>query len=194
MPNIIRRRGRESGLLGRLADPLRIGSLTDPLRSDALDMMREMLGWDPFQEMAPIGALPGRAFSPDVEFRETKDAFVFTADLPGVDEEDIDVSVTGNRIDISGKREEETREEDERYYAYERSYGSFCRSFTLPAGANADEVRADFKNGVLTVRLPKLAEARPKRIELHSAKQLEQGEKQPEQAEKQPAQGKRKAA
>jgi len=93
---------------------------------------------------------------------------------PGVREEDLDISLTGNRLTVSGKREEEHREEDDRYYAYERSYGSFSRSFTLPEGGDVDHARADLSNGVLTVTLPKRPEVQPKKIEV---KKLQPGEK-----------------
>jgi HSP20 family protein len=167
MANLIRRREREPGSLARGWDPLR----TDPFQ-----MMRDLLRWDPFREMERLGSWSELAFSPDVEFKETKDAYIFKADLPGVQEKDLDISVTGNRIHISGKREEEETREDDRYYAYERSYGGFSRSFTLPEGANADDVTAELKDGVLTVRVPKRPEVQPRRISVQSAqKQLEEG-------------------
>jgi HSP20 family protein len=167
MANLIRRRDRESGSLAR-------GS--EPLRSDPFQLVRDLLGWDPFREMGVLSNLPERVFSPAVELKETKDAYVFKADLPGVDEKDVDISVTGNRIHITGKREEEQTEEDERFYAYERSYGTFTRSFTLPEGANADEVSADLKDGVLSVTVPKRPEVQPRRISIQggsTGKQLE---------------------
>jgi HSP20 family protein len=81
-----------------------------------------------------------------------------------VKEENIDVSLTGNRLTISGTREEETRDQNDRYHAYERSYGSFARSFSLPEGIDADHIQADMKNGVLSVTLPKRPEIQPRRI------------------------------
>jgi HSP20 family protein len=139
-------------------------------------MMRDLFRWDPFREMEPLGGWSEQVFSPDVEFKETKEAYIFKADLPGVQEKDLEISVTGNRIQISGKREEEETREDDRYYAYERSYGSFTRSFTLPEGANAEDVTADLKDGVLIVRVAKRPEAHGRRIAVQSAhKQLEEG-------------------
>ncbi|AUX20895.1 spore coat protein [Sorangium cellulosum] len=166
MANLIHRREREPGSLSRGWDPLR----TDPFQ-----MMRDLLRWGPFREMESLGGWAERAFTPEIELKETKDAFVICADLPGVDEKDLEISVTGNRIQISGKREEEERREDDRYFAYERSYGSFCRAFTLPEGANADEVTAELKNGVLSVRVPKRPEVQARRITVQPAgKQLEE--------------------
>jgi len=131
--------------------------------------MREMMRWDPFQEMLPRswrGAEERGAIVPSFDVRETKDAYIFKADLPGFREQDIDVSVTGNRLSVSGKREAEQVEDSDTYYCCERSYGSFTRSFTLPEGVNAEQVQADLKEGVLSLRLPKTAEAQPKRIQL----------------------------
>lgn len=137
---------------------------------DPFEMMREMLsgGFEPFRELArgPEGML---GFTPSFDVKETKDTYVFKADLPGLKENDIDISVTGNRLTISGKREEETRDESERYYAYERSYGTFSRSFTLPEGVDPNNVHADLKDGVLTVLVPKKPEVQPRRIEVKAS-------------------------
>jgi HSP20 family protein len=109
---------------------------------------------------------PGEAFSPGFEVKETKDAFVFKADLPGVDEKDLDIALTGNRLVVSGRREAEERKEDENYFMYERSYGTFSRAFTLPEGIDAEHIDADLRNGVLAIVIPKKPEAQPKRISL----------------------------
>lgn len=103
-------------------------------------------------------------YVPEVEVRETKDAFIFKADLPGIDEKDLDISIQNNRLMIGGKREHEERKEDDRYYAYERSFGEFSRSFVMPEGAELDKVTADLHSGVLTINVPKKAESVPKKI------------------------------
>lgn len=137
---------------------------------DPFEMMRQMMSWDPFAELSRsfTGGAGFSNFNPSFELKETKDAFVFKADLPGVKEDDLEVSLTGNRLTVSGKRDEEVRQEDDRYFAYERSFGAFSRSFTLPSGADADHVDADLKSGVLTLVVPKKPEAQPKRIQLKS--------------------------
>jgi HSP20 family protein len=84
--------------------------------------------------------------------------------------------VIGNRLSVSGKREPEQVAESDTFYASERSYGSFTRTFTLPEGANLDQVRADLKDGVLTLQVPKNAEVQPRRAPIKSAKNG--GEKQ----------------
>jgi HSP20 family protein len=136
----------------------------DPFRA-----ARELFRWDPFHEMAPFGFLTeGAPFTPAFEVKETKESYLFKADLPGVKEADLDITRTGNRLTVSGKREAEKEERAETYYAYERSYGSFTRSFTLPEGIDGEHIRADLKDGVLTLVIPKTPEAQPKKISLKS--------------------------
>ena len=125
--------------------------------------------WDPFREMAPSSTgeeFPAR-FTPDFEIKETKDGFVFKADLPGFKEKDIEITMTGNRLTVSGKREAEKEETTDTYYARECSYGAFTRAFTLPEGTDGnDNIRAELTQGVLTLHLPKRPELQPKRIEV----------------------------
>jgi HSP20 family protein len=136
-----------------------------------LRMMRDLLGFDPFVEMSPMltqFAEPG-TFVPQFEVRETPDAYIFKADLPGVGEEDLEISLTGNRLTISGRREAEDQQQTDRYFAVERMYGTFTRSFTLPEGIDPDRVDADLSNGVLSLRIPKQPHNQPKKISLKGA-------------------------
>jgi len=129
--------------------------------------MQELMRWDPFREMSRrLGGDDLTGFVPNFDVKETKDAYIFKADLPGVKEGDTEISVTGNRLTISGQRQEEKKDEGDQYYAYERSYGSFSRSFTLPEGVDVDQVRAELKDGVLNVVVPKRPEVQPKKIPL----------------------------
>jgi HSP20 family protein len=137
-------------------------------------MMEELLGWDPFRAMTPF--MPSRGeggemmmFNPQFEVKENKDGYVFKADLPGVKDNDIDIQLSGNMLTITGKREAEEREENETFFAFERQFGTFSRSFTLPDGADADHVRADLRDGVLTVMVPKRPEMQPKRISVKAS-------------------------
>jgi HSP20 family protein len=145
-----------------------------PVRSpaygwDQIRSLRDLFRWDPFGEMLPsFLSLESVAFSPDFDVKETKEGFVFTADMPGVKESDLDVRLTQNRLTISGKRESEKVEKTDQFYASERSYGSFTRSFTLPDGVAADKIHAELKQGVLTLAIPKKPEAQPKKIEVQS--------------------------
>lgn len=132
---------------------------------DPLRMMRDMLRWDPFREMAPVFPnLERAAFNPNFDVTETKDAYVFKADVPGVKQEEIEITTTGNRLQISGKRESEQESKTDTVYTYERQYGSFARSFTLPEGADVDHAKTELKDGVLTLVVPKLATAQTKKI------------------------------
>jgi HSP20 family protein len=126
--------------------------------------MDALLRWDPFREEYANLTQGAVQFTPRFDVKETKDAYVLKADLPGVKDEDIDVSLHGNMLTISGKKEEEHKDEGEQYYAMERFSGSFSRSFTLPDGADGEHVTADLKNGVLTLQIPKRPEAQPKKI------------------------------
>ena len=164
MANLIRRNnGYEVAPIGTAWDPFRI--------------MREVLGWDPFREVEAVH--PGtefRTFAPRFDVKETKDAYVFRADLPGIKQDGLDISLTGNRLTVAGHREQERREQNDTYYANECTYGSFTRSFTLPEGVDAENVRADLKEGVLELTIPKKPEVQPKRIAVGSGS----GSKAPE--------------
>lgn len=136
------------------------------------DPLRWLLRWDPFREMTPswLGQPMAEAtFAPAFEVKETKDSFMFKADLPGMKEADIEIKLTGNRLAIGGKREAEREDKDETFYTYERSYGSFMRSFTLPDGIDGEHVHAEMKDGVLSVVVPKLAVAQGRTIAIKGA-------------------------
>lgn len=135
---------------------------------DPFHTMRDVLRWDPFGEIAPRWFGEELGFTAAFEVKESKDAFVFKADLPGIKAEDLDVKLTQNRLTITGKREAEKSEKGDTFYTFERSYGSFVRSFTLPEGVDGEKVEADLKDGVLTLKVPKKPEAQPKQINVKS--------------------------
>ena len=89
--------------------------------------------------------------------------------MPGVKETDLDITITGNRLAVSGKRESEKVEQSDTYYACERNYGTFMRTFTLPDGADTTAVHEELKDGVLHLTVRKEPEAQPKRIAIQSA-------------------------
>lgn len=97
---------------------------------------------------------------PAVDMVDEKDEIVVKADLPGLDQKDIEVTVQDGTLTIRGERKEEKEEKKEDYYYAERTYGAFMRSLPLPKGVDADKVKATFKKGVLEVHLPKAKEAR----------------------------------
>jgi HSP20 family protein len=139
-------------------------ALMRDLDREPLRVMREMMRWDPFQEMAPALLRERMAFVPAFDVKEATDAYIFTADVPGLREQDIDIRVSGNRVTISGKREQEKREEGQNWYACERSYGQFTRSFTLPEGCKLDDLQANLENGVLMVTVPKAMEVKSRKV------------------------------
>ncbi len=138
--------------------------------------------WDPFRELSNVQDQVSRLFedsflrrgsesslslwAPEVDIHETQDALVLEADLPGLEEKDLDIRVENNMLTIRGERKFEKKVNEENYLRVERSYGSFCRSFSLPHTVNTEQVQADYRNGVLTVRLPKREEAKPKQIKV----------------------------
>ena len=132
-------------------------------RWDPFRVMDAFLRWDPFRSEQSLLATGGE-FNARFDVKEAKDAYVLRADLPGVQENALDVSLNGNLLTISGKREEEHREEGEQYFALERSHGSFTRSFALPDNVDPEGIRAELKNGILTLQIPKKPEAQPRKI------------------------------
>jgi HSP20 family protein len=149
--NLIRREKREVPATRRAQE-------WNPFR-----MMDEFFRWDPY------GALErtrGMEFLPSFDVRETKEAYVVEADLPGVKEENVEISLTGNVLQIAGSRDQETRNEGDQWFVVERNHGQFTRSFALPEGADADNVKADMKNGVLKIHIPKRPEVQARRISL----------------------------
>jgi HSP20 family protein len=102
-----------------------------------------------------------------VDIYETENELVIKADLPEVNEQDLDIRVENNMLTIGGERKFDAKVKEENYLRVERSYGSFSRSFSLPNTVNTEAIKAEYKNGVLTVELPKRAEAKPKQVKIN---------------------------
>jgi HSP20 family protein len=107
------------------------------------------------------------AWAPAVDIYETEHELVVKADLPEVDAKDLDIRVENNILTIRGERKFEKKVNEENYLRVERSYGSFARSFTLANTVNAEAIKADYQNGVLTLTIPKREEAKPKQIKVN---------------------------
>ncbi len=105
-------------------------------------------------------------WSPAVDIFENDQNVVLKAELPGIDPKDVDVQVENNTLYLKGQRKFENEVKEKDYHRIERSYGTFMRSFSLPITINAEKVTADYKNGVLTLTLPKKEEAKPKTIKI----------------------------
>ena len=135
---------------------------------EPLRLMRDLMGFDPFAEMFPtVNRSEAMTFAPRFEVKETKDAYLFKADLPGIEEKDIDVRVENNTLTVQGERKIEKEEKEENYRRVERQYGSFTRTFTLPQTVDSEKVSANYDKGVLKISLPKKAEAKPKQIKVN---------------------------
>src|SRR5262245_35989580 len=108
---------------------------------------------------------------PAVDIVDKENLYEITAELPGLNESDIDVKVSGGVLTIKGEKKDEREEKKKDYYVSERRYGSFQRSFGVPDGVDTDRIEAQFRNGVLTITLPKTPQAQKseKRIEIRKA-------------------------
>jgi HSP20 family protein len=139
--------------------------------------------FEPFRELAAVQARLNRIFNEPYEagddslvradwvpavdvFENPQHELVLKAELPGVKREDIDVKVENNTLTIRGQRTRETEVKEDAYHRVERTYGSFVRSFALPNTVSADGIKAEFKDGVLTVTLPAREEATPRQVQV----------------------------
>lgn len=113
----------------------------------------------------------GGAWTPSVNVREANDAVLLEMELPGISPEDVDISIDNDMLTVSGEKNEERREGEEegRYFLVERRYGSFSRSFSLPANIDPEQIRADFDKGLLTIRIPREALPQPRRVQINSS-------------------------
>lgn len=108
----------------------------------------------------------GRPWSPPVDILETENDLVLKADLPDMKLEDIDVRVENQTLSIKGERRFEQEASEKGYHRIERSYGNFVRSFAVPSSVDTEKVSADYKNGVLSIKLPKKETAKPKQVKV----------------------------
>ena len=129
--------------------------------------LASLWNWEPLRVNGGLEeALTVAEWSPRVDIVEDEKEFVVQAELPEMKREDVKVTVADGVLTISGERQQEKEEKNKKYHRIEREYGSFVRSFTLPAGASGDKVSADFKDGLLKVHLPKDAKAAAKSVEI----------------------------
>jgi len=137
--------------------------------------------WTPWQELENMNrqlsnllgdssfdaASEAGQWAPRVDIRETDDALLVQAELPGIEKKDVHLEVKDGILTLSGERRYEKDVKEENVHRVERAYGKFSRSFSLPSNVDADKVNATMKNGVLEVRLPKRESAKPKAIAIH---------------------------
>ena len=136
---------------------------------DPFRMMREMLRWDPFRTGSLVPQLERDMWMPHFEVRENGNSLRIIADVPGIKRDDLEISVTGNRLVVSGQREAEQRNKDENVHTYERQFGQFTRSFTLPDNVDIDHVTSELREGVLTIVAPLKPGAQSRKIQIGSA-------------------------
>ncbi|HST78378.1 MAG TPA: Hsp20/alpha crystallin family protein [Verrucomicrobiae bacterium] len=157
--------------------------------------MANITRWDPFNELTSLqdrfnqllnqpfglfrGFNPGNEqsltaanFMPAVNVFEDEHTIKIEAELPGIDEKDIDISLENNVLTISGERKLENEDKKENFHRIERSYGRFTRSFTLPPTVETENVNAEFNNGLLNITLKKKEEAKPKQIKIGAGKPM----------------------
>jgi HSP20 family protein len=140
-----------------------------------------LVPWRPFEDLSTLrhemdhllerffgepagGDRPVSTWTPRINVTESKDGLTITAELPGLEAKDVDVAIAGDTLTIKGEKKHEREEKDEHHHMVERTYGAFSRIVRLPAPVAAENIKATFKNGVLTVTLPKTEEAKPKAI------------------------------
>jgi HSP20 family protein len=131
------------------------------------DRLNRLFGHDDLWDTE--GVTTGGEWTPAVDVIENEHALTIKAELPGIDAKDVAVTVDNNILTLKGERHAEKEVKKENYHRVERAYGRFARSFALPAFADAEKVKADFKNGLLTVTIPKKENAKTRAIEVNAA-------------------------
>lgn len=116
--------------------------------------------WDEQEGISPA------SWYPFMDISEDKDEFRVQAELPGMKKDDVDITYTNGVLKIEGERKQQKEDKDVNYHRVERVYGKFCRTFQLPTQVQQDKISADFKDGILSVRLPKAEEVKPKQIQV----------------------------
>jgi HSP20 family protein len=143
----------------------------EPLRefSTMQDRMNRMnrLFRESYGSEGPEEALTTTSFAPPVDIYEDEHTITLKLEVPGIDEQDIDVRIEGNTLSVHGERKFEEEEKEENFRRVERQYGSFTRSFTLPSSVDPGQVNAHYDKGVLKITLAKKAEAKPKQIKVN---------------------------
>jgi HSP20 family protein len=154
-----------------------------------------IIRWDPFRDLATLRERMNRLFeetytsrgeekdlvagtwNPSVDIYEKENELVLKAEVPGIDENDIELKIEDNTLTLKGDRKFEKETKEENYYRIERSYGSFYRSFTLPRNIDQDKIKAACENGILKVTLPKKAELKPKNVKILKPKSASKKQK-----------------
>jgi HSP20 family protein len=143
-----------------------------------------IIRWDPYKDIVTLRDRMNRLFedmsgpkpeeknimagawAPSVDIYENENEVVLAAEIPGVDEKDVEIKVEDNNLTLRGERKFEKETKEENYHRIERSYGSFFRSFSLPSYIDQDRIEAEHENGVLKIRMPKRVELKPRKVKI----------------------------
>jgi HSP20 family protein len=143
-----------------------------------------IIKWDPYRDIVTLRDRMNRLFeemsgpksedqdimagawAPSVDIYENENEVVLAAEIPGVDEKDVEIKIEDNNLTLRGERKFEKETKEENYHRIERSYGSFFRSFSLPSYIDQDRIEAEHENGVLKIRMPKRAELKPRKVKI----------------------------
>jgi HSP20 family protein len=143
-----------------------------------------IIRWDPFRDMVTLREKMNRLFedvftgrgedkelaastwAPAVDIYETENELIMTAEVPGIEEKDIEIKIEDNTLSLRGERKFEKETKEENYHRIERSYGSFYRAFTLPNSIDPDRIQAEYENGVLKISMPKRQELKPRKVKI----------------------------
>ncbi len=155
-----------------------------------------IIRWDPFRDLVTLRERMNRLFedavstarseekdmissswAPAVDIYEDEKQLVLTAEIPGIDEKDVEIKIEDNTLSIHGERKLEKETKEENYHRIERAYGSFYRSFTLPNHIDQDKIQAEHENGVLKISMPKRPELQPRKVKILKTKGEEPSKK-----------------
>lgn len=129
-----------------------------PFDSAISTMLNDLMGWNRNASLS--------SWAPNVDIVENEDSYEIHAELPGVTEEEVNVTLNNNVLTLSGEKKQEVKDEKENFVRVERTYGKFERSFSLPSNIQADKVDANYKDGVLSIKVPKAEEAKSRSIKI----------------------------
>lgn len=153
--------------------PIRIRPMRDPLRRfrDEFDSVVDRFFKEPFFSDTALSLFERDSFTPACNIEELDDRYRIVAEMPGVDPDNIEIELDDYSISIKGKREEklETKDEGKQMHMVEHSYGSYFRSFTLPENIDSENITADYKNGILTIDIPKTKNGNKRKISIRKS-------------------------
>jgi HSP20 family protein len=154
-----------------------------------------IIRWDPFRDMVTLRDKMNRLFedayahrgeekeitasawAPSVDIYESENELILTAEVPGIDEKDVEIKIEDNTLTLKGERKFEKETKEENFHRIERSYGSFYRAFTLPTYVDTDRISAEHENGVLKITMPKRQELKPRTVKILKATEKEKAVK-----------------